>query len=47
MEIPAVVNVYGKYHDKGMEVVGIDMDTDKAKMTEYTADHKMPWPQYF
>jgi thiol-disulfide isomerase/thioredoxin len=46
-EIPGIVAAYKKYHGKGFEVVGISLDQDKAALTKYVADNKMPWPQYF
>ena len=64
-ELPNVVANYGKYHDKGFEVVGIALENGRltpkdtpeqvatklaaAKKTllDFTAEHGMPWPQYF
>jgi thiol-disulfide isomerase/thioredoxin len=46
-EIPHVKEAYDKYHEKGLEVVGISFDKDKAALEKYTKDHAMPWPQYF
>src|SRR5262249_33763858 len=31
-EVPSVVKTYQKYHDKGFEIVGISLDTDKDKL---------------
>ena len=46
-EIPHVIEAYTKLHDKGFEVVGISLDSDKATLIKFTKDNKMPWPQYF
>lgn len=48
-EVPNVVAAYEKYHDKGFEIVGIsfDREADKDKLTKFTKDKNMPWPQYF
>ncbi|HET7535549.1 MAG TPA: TlpA disulfide reductase family protein, partial [Candidatus Didemnitutus sp.] len=58
-EIPNVVATYGKYHDKGFEIVGISFDQapDAAKpakrqktaeqVAAFTQAKNMPWPQYY
>ncbi len=46
-ELPNVLKAYEKYHDKGFEIVGISLDQEKDALTKFTADKKMPWPQYF
>jgi thiol-disulfide isomerase/thioredoxin len=46
-EIPSVVATYKKLHDKGFEIVGISLDSDKAALTKFIKDKEMPWPQYF
>lgn len=46
-ELPNVKKVYADYHDKGFEIIGISLDTDKQKLTDFTKTNKMPWPQYF
>lgn len=46
-EVPSVVKTYEKFHDQGFEIVGISLDEDKAALEKFTAEHKMPWPQFF
>ncbi len=46
-EIPHVKEAYAELHPKGFEIVGISLDKDKSKLTNYVADKKMDWPQYF
>lgn len=48
-EIPTLVAAYDKLHPKGFEIIGISFDNegDKDKLVKFTADKKMPWPQYF
>ncbi|MGZ5546029.1 MAG: TlpA family protein disulfide reductase, partial [Limisphaerales bacterium] len=46
-EIPHVKEAYAELHPKGFEIVGISLDSDKAKLTKYIADKQMDWPQYF
>ncbi len=47
MEIPHVVNIYKKLHEKGFEIVGISLDSSKDKLVAYAKEKEMTWPQYF
>ncbi len=42
-ENPNVVRVYKKYHDKGLEIISISLDRDKAKWLKAIEDDKMDW----
>jgi peroxiredoxin len=46
-EVPNVKKTYDQFHANGFEIVGISLDKDKSKLTQFTAEHKMEWPQYF
>ncbi len=46
-EVPALVETYEKFKDRGFEIVGISLDSDKAALEKFTADNKMSWPQFF
>lgn len=46
-EIPSVVATYNKLHEKGFEIIGISLDSDKKSLTDFIKDKEMPWPQYF
>ena len=46
-EVPNVVKTYEKLHDKGFEIIGISLDSDKAALAKFTKDKTMTWPQYF
>jgi peroxiredoxin len=46
-EVPNVKKTYDQFHSKGFEIVGISLDKDKDKLTDFTASHKMEWPQFF
>jgi thiol-disulfide isomerase/thioredoxin len=46
-EIPNVVAVYDKYHGKGFDIIGVSLDEEKAKLSSYTKEQNMTWPQYF
>ncbi len=45
MENPNVVNVYNKYHDKGLNIISVSLDkaTQKDKWIQAIEDDKMDW----
>ena len=46
-ELPNVLKTYQKYHSKGFEIIGISLDQDKTKLTDFIENRKMSWQQYF
>ena len=46
-ELPYVMSAYRKYQDQGFEIIGISLDQDRAKFTEFVQAMNLAWPQYF
>lgn len=46
-ELPNVIKAYEKYHDKGMEIVGISLDNEEDALRAFMKKNKMTWQQYF
>ncbi len=46
-ELPNVLATYEKHHAQGFDIIGVSLDQEKAKLTEYTKTMNMTWPQYF
>jgi thiol-disulfide isomerase/thioredoxin len=46
-ELPNVMKAYDKHHGDGFEIIGISLDSDKAKLDKFTKDKKMTWQQFF
>jgi thiol-disulfide isomerase/thioredoxin len=46
-EIPQVLQVYDKYHQKGLEIIGISFDENLDLLKQMIQNKKMPWSQYF
>jgi len=51
-EMPNMKKLYGEYHDKGVEFVGISLDSPKEEggldeLKRFVAQNEVPWPQYY
>jgi thiol-disulfide isomerase/thioredoxin len=44
-EIPRVRELYKTYHSKGLEIVGVDCDSDDDTVNTFIKDKEMPWTQ--
>ena len=44
-EIPHVKELYKTYHAKGLEIVGVDCDSDDDTVNAFTKDKEMTWTQ--
>jgi thiol-disulfide isomerase/thioredoxin len=42
-ELPNLKKVYEKYHDKGLEVVGVSLDENKDDLIKFLAENHLPW----
>lgn len=45
--MPGLKALYADYHDKGFEVIGISLDSDKDKLEGFLEREGIAWPQYF
>lgn len=46
-ELPNVKENYAKYHEKGFDIVGISLDSDKERLVEFIAKEEIPWANVF
>jgi peroxiredoxin len=46
-ELPDLVKLYEKFHAKGLEVVGVSLDNEKADLEAFLKEQPMSWPQIF
>lgn len=46
-EAPALAAAYEEFRERGFEIIGISLDSDKAALEKFTRENNMPWPQYF
>ena len=46
-ELPNVLDAYEKHHAGGFEIIGISLDSDRAKLDTFVKEKNMPWVQFF
>ena len=47
-ELPNVIKTYQKHHSEGFEIIGVSLDSDRAKLDAFLKQQDgMTWPQYF
>ena len=46
-EAPELVETYQKYHERGLEIIGISLDQNREALEKFTKENGMTWPQYF
>lgn len=44
-ETPLLKQLFAKYHARGLEIVGISLDDDPAKVDHFIAEKSIPWAQ--
>ncbi len=44
-EMPHVKQVYQQWHDRGLEVVGVNLDKDPEALAKYLKENDLPWSQ--
>lgn len=42
---PEYIKLYKRYHDKGLEIVGYSLDTEKGRWVKAIKDDQLPWIQ--
>ena len=46
-DLPDLIKVYQKYHGKDFEIVGVNLDNERADLDAFLKDNPLPWPQVF
>jgi thiol-disulfide isomerase/thioredoxin len=47
-ELPNVIATYKKHHGEGFEIIGVSLDSERAKLDDFLKQQEgMTWPQYF
>jgi peroxiredoxin len=45
-ELPNLLATYNKFHDKGLEIIGISSDENKEILLRFVKTRGITWPQY-
>ena len=43
-ELPQMMELYKQHKAAGLEIVGVNVDSEGAPIQEYISQHKLPWP---
>jgi thiol-disulfide isomerase/thioredoxin len=46
-ELPELKRIAAKYHDRGLEVIGVNLDNERAEVDAFLKENALTWPQIF
>jgi thiol-disulfide isomerase/thioredoxin len=46
-DMPELLKLYQKYHGKDFEIIGVDLDNERADLDAFLKENPLPWPQIF
>ncbi len=46
-ELPELKRVYEELHEKGLEVIGVSIDEERAELEAFLEEKRLPWPQLY
>ena len=46
-DLPDLTKVYDRYHGRGLQVVGVNLDNERSELDEFLKQNKLAWPQIF
>jgi thiol-disulfide isomerase/thioredoxin len=46
-ELPDLIKVHDKYHAKGLQIVGVNVDNGRGDVDAFVKENKLTWPQIF
>src|SRR5262249_49934482 len=46
-ELPELKKIAEKYRDRGLEVVGVNLDNERAEVDAFLKENPLAWPQVF
>jgi thiol-disulfide isomerase/thioredoxin len=46
-DLPDLTKVYDRYHGRGLQVVGVNLDNERSELDEFLKQNKLTWPQIF
>ena len=46
-DLPELIKVYEKYHGRGLQIIGVDLDNERGELDAFLKEHQLAWPQIF
>jgi thiol-disulfide isomerase/thioredoxin len=46
-DLPELLEVYKKYHKSGLEIIGVNLDNERADLDAFLKTYAITWPQIF
>ncbi len=46
-DLPELVKVYEKYHPRGLQIIGVNLDNDRSELDAFLKENPVSWPQIF
>jgi len=46
-DLPELIKVYEKYHGRGLQLIGVDLDNERGELDAFLKEHQLAWPQIF
>jgi thiol-disulfide isomerase/thioredoxin len=46
-DLPDLIKIYGKYHGRGLQIVGVNVDNERNDLDAFLKEHNLTWPQIF
>jgi thiol-disulfide isomerase/thioredoxin len=47
LDLPELIKVYDKYHARGLEIIGVNLDNDRGELDAFLKERQLGWPHIF
>jgi thiol-disulfide isomerase/thioredoxin len=46
-DLPELIKLYDQHKKNGLQIIGVDLDNDRAELEAFLKEHQISWPQIF
>ena len=46
-DLPELIKLYEKHKKDGLQIIGVNLDNDRAELDAFLKEHQISWPQIF
>jgi thiol-disulfide isomerase/thioredoxin len=46
-DLPDLIKVYQKYRERGLQIIGVNLDNERGELDAFLKEHQLGWPQIF